>query len=86
MSVWASQKEKVNLGPVISSFGTRPLKKLGKPSFFAILATILKPLSGFSKLRLCILVLITSRGAETIMEELEPAIEARKFCDQVALL
>src|SRR6187431_765678 len=59
ISVWASQKEKTSLGPVIrsctmlafcatSSFhtaclhalGTRPLKKLEKPSFLAILDNI----------------------------------------------
>ena len=48
--------------------------------------TILKPLSGLSKFRFCIRVLITSRGAETIREADAPAIEATKFCIHVALL
>lgn len=51
MRVCASQKENVSLGPVISNFGVKPLKKLRNPSFFAMLATIRKPPSGFSKFR-----------------------------------
>jgi hypothetical protein len=51
-----------------------------------MLDTILKPLSGFSKLRFWILVLMTSRGADTMRDALAPAIEATKFCDQVAAL
>lgn len=49
--VCASQKLKTSLGPVISILGVRPLKKDVMPSFFIILPIILKPLSGFSKLR-----------------------------------
>jgi len=79
ISVCANQKEKVSLGPVMSSFGVRPLKNDANPSFRAMLEIILKPLSGFSKLRAWILVLMTSMGAETIMDEDDPAIEATKF-------
>ena len=86
MSVCASQKENTSLGPVISSLGTRPLKKAVGPSFFAILARMRKPDSGFSKFRFWMRVLITSRGAETIREALAPQIEATKFWNQVALL
>lgn len=49
--VWANQKLKTSLGPVMSIFGVRPLKKLVIPSFFIMLDTIRKPDSGFSKLR-----------------------------------
>jgi hypothetical protein len=86
INVCASQKENTSLGPVISSLGTRPLKKAGKPSCLAMFVRIRKPLSGFSKFRFCILVLMTSRGADTMSEALAPAMEATKFCPQVALL
>ena len=79
MSVCASQKENTSLGPVIRSLGVSPLKKADGPSFFIILAIILTPLSGLSKLRFWILVLTTSRGAETIREAEAPAMEAMKF-------
>lgn len=51
IKVWASQKLKTSFGPVMSSFGVKPLKKLVKPSFLAMLAKILNPLSGLSKFR-----------------------------------
>lgn len=51
INVCASQKEKTSFGPVMSSFGTNPLKNDEAPSFFAMFATILNPLSGFSKFR-----------------------------------
>lgn len=86
ISVCASQKEKTSLGPVMSSLGVSPLKKEVNPSFFIILDTILKPLSGFSKFLFWIRVLMTSRGAETRSEALAPAIEATKFCDHEAVL
>jgi hypothetical protein len=86
MSVWANQKEKTSLGPVIRSFGVSPLKKLVKPSFLIIFDTILNPLSGLSKFLFWILVLMTSRGADTIKDALAPAIEATKFCVQLAAL
>lgn len=86
ISVCANQNEKTSFGPVIRSLGVRPLKKLVKPSFFIMLETIRKPLSGFSKLRFWMRVLITSRGAETTSEALAPAIEATKFWLQDALL
>jgi hypothetical protein len=86
MSVWANQKEKTSLGPVIRSFGVSPLKKLVNPSFLIIFDTILKPLSGLSKFLFWILVLMTSRGADTIKDALAPAIEATKFCVQLAAL
>lgn len=79
INVWASQKLKTNLGPVINSFGVRPLKKLLKPSFFIIFPTILKPLSGLSKFRFCIRVLMTSNGADTSRDADAPAIDATKF-------
>lgn len=84
--VCANQKLKTSFGPVINSFGVRPLKKLVKPSFFIMLETILNPLSGFSKLRFCIRVLMTSRGAETMREAEAPAIEAMKFWKYEAVL
>jgi hypothetical protein len=56
------------------------------PSFFIMLETILKPLSGFSKLRFWIRVLITSSGADTTREAEAPAIEATKFWNHEALL
>lgn len=68
------------------TLGTSPLKKLEKPSCLAMLLRIRKPLSGLSKLRFWIRVLITSRGAETTSEAVAPAIEAMKFWNQVALL
>jgi hypothetical protein len=68
------------------SFGTRPLKKDVSPSFLAMLATIRKPDSGFSKFRFWIRVLITSSGADTMREALAPKIEATKFWVQVAEL
>lgn len=86
ISVWASQNEKTNFGPVIRSFGVSPLKKLVRPSFLIMFDTIRNPLSGLSKFRFWILVLITSRGAETMREALAPAIEATKFCIHVAVL
>lgn len=49
IKVCASQNENTNFGPVISSFGVNPLKNDIKPSFRAILDTMRKPLSGFSK-------------------------------------
>lgn len=61
------------------SFGVRPLKKLVMPSFFIMLPTILNPLSGFSKFRFWIRVLMTSKGAETIRDAEAPAMEAMKF-------
>lgn len=51
-----------------------------------MLATILKPLSGFSKFRFWIRVLTTSRGADTNREADAPAIDAMKFWNHVALL
>lgn len=86
MRVWANQKEKTSLGPVMSSLGVRPLKKEVMPSFFIMLDTILMPLSGFSKFLFWMRVLMTSRGAETTSEAVAPAIEATKFWPQVALL
>lgn len=70
----------------MSSLGTRPLKKALAPSFLAMLVRMRKPLSGFSKLRFWIRVLITSRGADTTSEAEAPAMEATKFWNQVALL
>lgn len=75
----ASAKEKTNLGPVVNSFGVRPLKKAVKPSFFKVFLTILKPLSGLSKFLFWILVLMTSNGAETIRDAEAPTMELMKF-------
>ena len=86
MRVWANQKEKTSLGPVMSSLGVRPLKKEPMPSFFIMLDTILMPLSGLSKFLFWMRVWMTSRGAETTSEAVAPAIEATKFWLQVALL
>lgn len=86
ISVCASQKLNTSFGPVINNFGVSPLKKLVKPSFFIMLPTILNPLSGFSKFRFCILVFITSNGAETTKEAVAPAIDATKFCMKPAEL
>ena len=86
ISVCANQKLKTNFGPVIRSLGVSPLKKLVKPSFLTILPTILNPLSGLSKLRFCILVLMTSSGAETIRDADAPATDATPFCTHVAVL
>ena len=66
--------------------GTRPLKKADAPSFLAMLLRIRKPLSGFSKLRFWIRVLMTSRGADTTSEAEAPAMDAMKFWNHVALL
>lgn len=66
--------------------GTRPLKKLERPSFLAILVRILKPLSGLSKFLFWMRVLMTSSGADTTSEADAPAIEATKFWNQLALL
>jgi hypothetical protein len=66
--------------------GVKPLKKEEKPSLRAMLAMIRMPLSGLSKLRFWIRVLMTSRGAETTSEAEAPAMEATKFWNQLALL
>lgn len=68
------------------TLGTKPLKKAEAPSFRAMLVRIRKPLSGLSKLRFWIRVLMTSSGAETTSEADAPAMEAMKFWNQVALL
>lgn len=68
------------------TLGTRPLKKLERPSFLAILVRILKPLSGLSKFLFWMRVLMTSSGADTTSEADAPAIEATKFWNQLALL
>jgi hypothetical protein len=81
-----SQKEKTSLGPVISNLGVRPLKKEVAPSFLIMLDTIRNPLSGFSKFLFWIRVLMTSNGAETTRDAVAPAIDAMKFCPQVAAL
>lgn len=86
MRVCASQKLKTSFGPVISSLGVRPLKKLESPSFLIILPTILKPLFGLSKFRFWMRVLITSKGADTMSDAEAPAMDATKFCSQVAEL
>ena len=71
---------------VRQTLGTSPLKKAEKPSFLAMLDRMRKPLSGFSKFRFWIRVLMTSSGAETTSEADAPAMEATKFWNQVALL
>ena len=86
INVCANQKLNTNFGPVINSFGVSPLKKLVMPSFFIMLLTIRKPLSGLSKLRFCIRVFITSNGAETMSDAEAPAMEATKFCIHEAVL
>ncbi len=86
IKVCASQKLNTNLGPVMSSFGVKPLKKLEKPSFLAMLDRILNPLSGLSKFRFCIRVLMTSSGADTSKDADAPAMDAIKFWNQVAEL
>lgn len=86
INVWASQNENTSLGPVIKSFGVRPLKNEVGPSIFIMLEMIRKPLSGFSKFLFCIRVLMTSKGAETMSDALAPAIEATKFWLQEAAL
>ncbi len=63
----------------MSSFGVKPLKKLEKPSFLAMLDRILNPLSGLSKFRFCIRVLMTSSGADTSKDADAPAMDAIKF-------
>jgi hypothetical protein len=68
------------------TLGTRPLKNAPKPSCRAMLASIRKPLSGFSKLRFWMRVLITSSGAETTRDADAPAMDATKFWYHVALL
>lgn len=84
--VWASQKLKTNLGPVINSLGVRPLKKAVMPSFLAMLEMMRRPDSLASKFWFWMRVLTTSRGADTIKEAEAPAIEAMKFWNQVAVL
>jgi hypothetical protein len=66
--------------------GTKPLKKADGPSFRAMLVRMRKPLSGFSKLRFWMRVLMTSSGAETMSDADAPAMEAMKFWNQDALL
>lgn len=79
ISVCANQKLNTNFGPVMSSFGTSPLKNAVGPSCLAMLLIILNPDCASSKLRFWIRVLTTSRGAETIREAEAPAMEATKF-------
>lgn len=86
INVCANQKLNTNFGPVISSFGVNPLKKLVMPSFFIMLATIRNPDSGLSKLRFWMRVLMTSSGADTTSEADAPAIEATKFWSHEAVL
>ena len=85
VSPCASQDER-DVGRREHTLGVRPLKKLEKPSLRAMLAMMRIPLSGLSKLRFWIRVLMTSRGAETTREAEAPAIEATKFWNQEALL
>lgn len=68
------------------TLGTRPLKKAEAPSFLAMLVRMRKPLSGLSKLRFWMRVLMTSRGADTTSDAEAPAIEAMKFWNHEALL
>lgn len=68
------------------TLGTRPLKKADGPSFLAMLLRMRKPLSGLSKLRFWMRVLMTSRGADTTSEADAPAMDATKFWNHVALL
>lgn len=102
INVWASQNEKTSFGPVMRSFGalafeplnikpentlgTIPLKKLVIPSFLSIPLMILNPVSGLSKFRFCIRVLITSRGPDTNNDAEAPATDATKFWCHDALL
>ena len=86
ISVCANQKLKTSFGPVMRSLGVNPLKKELNPSLRAIFRNIVNPLSGFSKFRFCMRVLMTSRGAETNKEAEAPAMEATKFCSHEAEL
>lgn len=86
IKVCANQKLNTSLGPVMSSFGVNPLKKLVIPSLRSMLPTMRNPDSGFSKFLFWILVLMTSRGAETIRDADAPQIDATKFWSQLALL
>lgn len=67
------------------TLGVSPLKNALGPSSLKRFFTIVTPPTLLSKLAFCIRVLIVSRGAATVMEATAPAMEATKFCDQVAL-
>lgn len=86
INVCANQKLNTSFGPVMSSLGVNPLKKLVKPSSLIMLPTILNPDFGLSKLRFCIRVLMTSSGADTMREAEAPAMEATKFWSHEAVL
>lgn len=55
------------------------MKKELIPSCFTMLETMRMPLSGLSKFRFWMRVLMTSSGAETSSDALAPAMEATKF-------
>jgi hypothetical protein len=74
----------MSFGPTTISFGVSPLKKPPTPSFFTNLVSIDTPDSGESNGLLWILVLITSKGWATVIEEMAPAEDAIASCVQVA--
>lgn len=86
ISIHSRHNSHYNISVTKHTLGTRPLKKLEKPSFLAMLDRMRKPLSGFSKFLFWILVLMTSSGAETTSEADDPAMDATKFWNHVALL
>jgi hypothetical protein len=61
------------------------LKNAPAPSFFTSSRTTVKPGTLLSKLAFWMRVLTTSSGAATVMDATAPAMEAMKFCVQVAL-
>lgn len=84
MKDWAKANEKTNLGPVVSNLGVNPLKKAVIPSFLSVFFRMVTPLSGLSKFLFCILVLMTSKGADTTREAQAPQIDETKFWAKVA--
>lgn len=85
MKDWARAKEKTNLGPVVNNFGVKPLKKAVIPSFFKVCLMMLNPLSELPKFLFWILVLMTSKGAETIKDAEAPKMEVKKFWPHVGV-
>ena len=73
------------MGPTTRIFGVRPLKRALTPSVLIRSLNTVMPETFVSKLAFWMRVLMTSRGAATVMEATAPETEARKFCVQVAL-
>lgn len=72
-------KLKMSFGPTTRIFGVRPLNRDETPSWRSMFFKMENPDSGKPNGRLWIRVLITSSGAEAVIEDIAPPMEAAKF-------